>query len=75
MDVFELRQGLIDTYRDYATSFMRIRDQRIRTQVDEALDSGELWPLPFLRRGSIPFSTFLRFFRARLLASASVTTG
>ncbi len=46
MDVFELRQGLIDTYREYATSFMRIRDQRIRTCVDDALDSGKLWPHP-----------------------------
>ena len=46
MDVFELRTGLIDTYRDYATSFMRIRDDRIRTCVEEALDSGRLWPHP-----------------------------
>lgn len=46
MDVFELRKGLIDTYRDYATSFMRIRDDRIRTCVEDALDSGRLWPYP-----------------------------
>ena len=46
MDVFDLREGLIDTYRDYATSFMRIRDDRIRTCVEEALDSGRLWPHP-----------------------------
>ena len=46
MDVFDLRRGLIDTYREYATSFMRIRDDRIRTCVEEALDSGRLWPHP-----------------------------
>ena len=46
MDVFDLRAGLIDTYRDYATSFMRIRDDRIRNSVDDALDSGRLWPHP-----------------------------
>ena len=46
MDVFDLRKGLIDTYRDYATSFMRIRDGRIRTCVEKALDSGRLWPHP-----------------------------
>ena len=46
MDVFDLRAGLIDTYRDYATSFMRIRDDRIRTCVEDALDSGRLWPYP-----------------------------
>ena len=46
MDVFELRRGLIDTYRRYATSFMRFRDRRIRACVEEALDSGKLWPHP-----------------------------
>ena len=46
MDVFELRKRLIDTYRDYATSFMRIRDDRVRSCVDDALDSGRLWPHP-----------------------------
>ena len=30
VDVFELRDDLIDDYREYATSFMRIRDERIR---------------------------------------------
>ena len=39
MDVFELRRGLIDTYREYATSFMRIRDQRIRTCVSRRLST------------------------------------
>jgi ATP-dependent helicase YprA (DUF1998 family) len=46
MDVFALRNGLIDAYRDYATSFMRIRDDRIRQRVDEALTEGKLWPYP-----------------------------
>ncbi len=46
MDVFELRNRLLDDYRRYATSFMRFRDERIRTYVEEALDSGKLWPHP-----------------------------
>ena len=46
MDVFDLRDRLTATYRDYATSFMRFRDDRIRSRVEDALDSGKLWPHP-----------------------------
>lgn len=48
MDVFKLRDDLIGAYREYATSFMRIRDQRVRDRVWEALDEGKLWPYPQL---------------------------
>lgn len=46
MDGFELRNRLLDDYRRYATSFMPFRDERILTYVEEALDSGKLWPHP-----------------------------
>ena len=46
MEVFELRNQLIEAYREYATSFMRIRDGRIKARVDQALDEGSLWPHP-----------------------------
>ena len=48
MDVFKLRDDLIGAYREYATSFMRMRDERIRARVTEALDEGKLWPYPQL---------------------------
>ena len=46
MDVFDLREQLIDDYRSYVTSFMAIRDVRIREQVDASLAAGLLWPEP-----------------------------
>src|SRR5690606_3381619 len=46
VDVFDLRDDLIGAYREYATSFMRIRDGHIRARVDEALREGRLWPPP-----------------------------
>lgn len=46
MDVFKLRDDLIEAYREYATSFMRIRNQRIKDRVGEALSDGKLWPNP-----------------------------
>lgn len=46
MDVFGLRQHLIEDYRRYVTSFIEIRDERIRDRVATALDEGHLWPEP-----------------------------
>jgi len=46
MDVFALREQVIDDYRRYVTSFMAFRDQRIRERVDAALSEGRLWPEP-----------------------------
>ena len=46
MDVFALRDDLVGTYRDYATSFVPLRDHRLGRYVDEALESGWLWPDP-----------------------------
>ncbi len=48
MDVFELRDHLTGAYREYATSFMRLRDDRIRGCVEEALNAGKLWPHPLI---------------------------
>ena len=44
MDVFELRERLVDDYADYTRSFVDIRDERIREHVDRELAEGLLWP-------------------------------
>jgi len=46
MNVFELRDHLIDDYRRYVTSFLAIRDPRIRERVENSLTEGRLWPEP-----------------------------
>jgi ATP-dependent helicase YprA (DUF1998 family) len=46
MDVFQLRDTVIDDYRAYITSFMALRDRRIVERVDAALAEGRLWPEP-----------------------------
>lgn len=46
MNVFELRDRLIEDYRAYVTSFVSIRDSRIQTQVETELTGGLLWPEP-----------------------------
>ena len=49
MDVFALREGVVDDYKRYIESFVRIRDKRIDEFVREQFDSGALWPDPILQ--------------------------
>ncbi len=44
MDVFALRKQLVDDYASYISSFIQIRDQRIKDYVNQQLSSGLLWP-------------------------------
>jgi ATP-dependent helicase YprA (DUF1998 family)/very-short-patch-repair endonuclease len=46
VDVFDLRDRLIDDYRRYVASFMALRDRRIRERVGTSLVEGNLWPEP-----------------------------
>ena len=49
MDVFDLRDKLIQDYTAYTQSFIRIRDERIQRHVKEAVDSDLLWPKPLIQ--------------------------
>jgi hypothetical protein len=49
MDVFAVRDRLIDDYSEYVRSFIQIRDSGIRNEVVSALDSGLLWPEPLIQ--------------------------
>ncbi len=40
MDVFKVRDRLVEDYRSYVGSFIRIRDGRIREHVDRSLAEG-----------------------------------
>lgn len=49
MDVFLLRNRLVEDYGRYTRSFIKIADPRIKAKVDGALDDGALWPEPLLQ--------------------------
>ena len=49
MNVFELRELLINDYSSYIRSFIRIRDERIDKLVASCLDQGILWPDPLIQ--------------------------
>jgi len=44
MNVFQLRDQLVENYGDYIKGFIHIRDSRISRYVDEQLRGGLLWP-------------------------------
>lgn len=49
MDVFQLRDRLIVGYSSYVQSFVRIKDDRIRQNVEKELSEGLLWPEPLIQ--------------------------
>jgi ATP-dependent helicase YprA (DUF1998 family)/very-short-patch-repair endonuclease len=49
LNVFHLREKLIQDYSSYIRSFIRIRDARIAALVNSCLDEGVLWPDPLIQ--------------------------
>ncbi len=49
MDVFKLRNELIRDYERYVNSFINIRDERIKSKVQEEFNQGLLWPEPLIQ--------------------------
>lgn len=49
MDVFELRNDLINEYAEYISSFIQIKDQRIKAYVEDSISKGLLWPDPLVQ--------------------------
>lgn len=48
MDVFDVRNNLIDDYRTFTTSFVDVLDPRINQYINDQLDRGGQWPEPWL---------------------------
>ncbi len=46
MNVFELRRHQVSDYEHYVRSFMSMRDDRLRDEVETQLSGGLLWPHP-----------------------------
>jgi len=49
MDAFRLREEIINQYKSYVSSFINIRDTRIRQEVDTTVRKGLLWPDPLVQ--------------------------
>ena len=65
MDVFALRDRLVDDYEEFTRSFINVRDPRIDEVVDRELSQGLLWPESLIQlnpswRRTLPGSLDLR---------------
>jgi ATP-dependent helicase YprA (DUF1998 family) len=49
MDVFKLRNNVIEDYSSYVRSFLTIKDEGIASLVQEEMDGGFLWPAPLIQ--------------------------
>ncbi len=49
MDVFNLRDTVINEYKDFATSFTKIYSSDIKTQVDAIYAQNRFWPEPLIQ--------------------------
>ena len=49
MDVFDLRNRLVNDYASYTRSFIKISDPRIDEKVKSELNAGAFWPEPLLQ--------------------------
>ena len=49
LDIFELREQVISDYRNYIESFLKIRDSKIKTFIQNELDKGQLWKDPLVQ--------------------------
>ncbi len=49
MNVFDFRNRLVSDYSTYTRSFIKIKDPRISTTVESALNAGAFWPEPLLQ--------------------------
>lgn len=49
LDIFRLRDKVINDYRRYIESFLTIRDNRVKNFVDEELGRGQLWRDPLVQ--------------------------
>ena len=48
MDIFGIRDAVIDEYQGFTTSFVEPRDRRVRSHIDQRMADGQQWPDPWI---------------------------
>jgi len=49
VDVFKLRDTILENYSSYVQSFIKIKDPKVRQSVETGLEEGLLWPDPLIQ--------------------------
>jgi hypothetical protein len=48
-DIFAIHKQIMDDYRQFVSSFIHIKDDRIRQKVEEEINQGKFWPEPLIQ--------------------------
>src|SRR5689334_13236975 len=48
VDVFDVRDQLVEDYKAFTTSFVEVHDERLKQHVADQLERGDQWPEPWL---------------------------
>lgn len=49
MNIFRIHRQIIDDYQAYIKSFLNIKDLRLKTEVENEINSGRFWPEPLIQ--------------------------
>lgn len=49
LDVFQVHDRIMADYRSFVSSFLNIRDERIRRTVEDEIQGGRFWPEPLIQ--------------------------
>ena len=48
-DVFSIHEKVIEDYKSFVSSFINIKDDKIKKNVEEEIEKGRFWPEPLIR--------------------------
>lgn len=49
IDIFNIHKQIMDDYKHFVSSFIHIKDDRIRQKVEEEINQGKFWPEPLIQ--------------------------
>ena len=49
IDIFNIHQKIMDDYKHFVSSFINIKDERIKEVVETEINQGKFWPEPLIQ--------------------------
>lgn len=49
MDIFKIHDNIVEEYKKFLQSFIKVKNEEIRTKIDNALNSGKILPEPLIQ--------------------------
>ncbi len=49
IDIFNIHRNIMDSYKHFVSSFMNIKNERIKSVVESGINEGKFWPEPLIQ--------------------------